>query len=467
MLSANLTYGNGDQTLYGLSAQSLETGLADAAPASAYNSSANEYFVLYVKTDIGCSDQRLFGQVLQSTTGNKVGSEFLISNCHLEIKDIKVVFNPDQNEYLIFYKSLGNFGDKSKLFFTAIDASTFTNTLSPTVLKYDEIGDPFRGLSLCYDPLNERYLLGYHEINALNESTLIINYLSSVNKSIQSYETVFSKDDFQQNNTGVLNTKLISAGTNVAGIFEFNLDEGSEIWGFLINPSNGQSSRGPFRISPIPDGDTTYINPSAYYEVRTNEIISVYEQCHFIDAEADFFLSDHIRVQKIDARTGEIIGETNVALPELPGSNQEDKKMPTVLASSFRNEILIAFYGVRFSAGSDLYNLYLHRLNSFDLFSISSSSLNIASGVGKEVLQNTTLKEISFNYNNQNNQFGINWFDESNSQLMTQIWRYDNNPPANLRTAIDEHNETLAIGQTFTTIDAEDPDPEDLTISLM
>jgi hypothetical protein len=121
-LSWGSVWANPDQNMVSLTAQSLGSGMGNTAPSSAYNSNANEYLVVYAKTDASCNNERLFGIVLDAITGEPSGSEFPISDCNTYMLNPKVVYNPDRGEYGIFYKSSN--GSGASLIFRTIDAKT-------------------------------------------------------------------------------------------------------------------------------------------------------------------------------------------------------------------------------------------------------------------------------------------------------------------------------------------------------
>lgn len=458
------SFATGDQNLVSPLGIKSILGIENTTPSITYNSLTNDYLVVYAKSDISCSNQRLFGVVIDAITGNTVGNVIEISNCHIAFDDVQVLFNSDINEYFFFYKALGNIGNKSDLYYCSIDGTNLTHAKTPTKLVGDAIADPYLDLAIGHSPQSNVYALGYHKVNAQEEYSYTISYLNSNDKSLKPYETIVDKEEFTNTNKGLKGSILVSNGSAFLSVFELKYDSGSEIWGCFHNPSDGTLVNDYFKVSPTAISGKYYINPSAAFVEYSNEVVAVYEQSYFADGGGAYALSDTISVQKINASTGVLTGPSNVSLPSLPGTgNAEDKKLPAISFSTLSNEIIIGYDGIRFAAGTDIYHLYIHRLSLDDLSSISPASTLVKLSMGSAVLNNSELKPAVLSHNSINNQFNLIWYDESGNSVDYQIWRYDNNPPQNLEISNNAIDEELNIGTTIATLSANDPDPEDST----
>ena len=458
-----------DQNLVSpIGAKSLGSGFGDAAPAVVYNSMTNDYLVAYTQNDGSCSNERLFGIIIDGVTGNTKSGAFNISDCHNAIEDMQVVYSVDLNEYLIFYKAIGDIGDKSKLYYCSLDGATNAIETSPTQLIGDAIADPFLDLTVSYNDQSNMYALGYHKINAQSETSLTLNYLDAASKAKLVYETYIDKLDFLGSNKGLFGSKLVKNNSNFTLIFELKYDTGSEIWGVSVSSTNGLIINDFYIISPGAASDKFYVNPDAIFNKSTNEIIAVFEQSYFADASGDYILSDTLRIQKFNPSNGSLISPTNVAVSLLPGSTSfsEDKKIPRITYSELSNEYLISFYGVRFAAATNPYNIYLHRIDAANLTSLNSTSIEVIGSVGIQVTLNNYLKPISLVNNSTNNQYLIGWNTDAGNNIQTQIWRYDNNPPRSLVISNTSIIEELPVGTTIGTFSADDPDPEDSSPSF-
>jgi len=452
--------GTGDQAMYGLTVQSLGSGLGDTAPASAYNSSKNEYLVVYVKTDAECGSERLFGITINATTGEK-GNEFAISDCNTYIKDPELVYNYDNNEFGVFYRSTN--GNAASLVFRILNGENYLvgakNKFDSTVFK-----DPYYDNVLSYK--TGFYLLGYHE--EVGTSDLRLN-LRTFKSSLQEFssEIQLTNADFADANSGLTKVNLTPNNENEVFIsFQLHLSNGSEIYGGFINLSTLDLKGDFFSVSPSANTPVTYLNPTAIRKEDLNEIFVVYEESHLQGPNAA--LNRKLKGQIINSTTGEKLSLNNVSLSTLPpeAEYEEDSKMPQISYSALSQEYVIHFYGRRWiNENSNKYHDFIQRTNSADLTSIETNSAKVADNIGTAIIDNFDLKELSLIHNSMYNQFLLSWLNESTKEAFVQIWRYDNNPPAHLKISKTTRNENLPLGTTFATFSAEDPDPEDASIS--
>lgn len=461
--SITAVYASSEQTMYGLTALSLGGSLGNTAPAIAFNPKSSEYLVLYVKNDAACGKERLFARVINATTGGSVGTDIPISECNNTISEPRILYNTELDEFIIFFKSIGSTTPRSRLLYSILDGQNHTILQPETLVDSNSIGDPFRGLELSQDYRNKIYALSYHKINASNESALTIKYVDTDTRAIKAYQTGVSKSDFGSSNEGLFGTRLVFNGNHLMLVFELRQLTGSEIWGILVNPVNGMPVNEFFRLSPQGASDKYYINPAVVLNAESNEVILAYEESQETDPDGAYRLSKNINLRKANASSGALLGTSDIQLPALPvvSNFDEDKKLPALAISRLSQELIISYYGIRWVAGEDRYNLYLHRYNLSSLSSIDITSVNIAAAVGTEVQQNESLKKIGCIHNDTNNQFGMVWLKDSNKEVVTQVWRYNNNPPSNLRIATSSRDENMPVGSTFTIISADDPDPED------
>ena len=470
MLAFGTTWAGSDQNMLGLTNHSLGTGLGDTAPSVVFNSKTKEYLVLYVKNDAQCGQKRLFARIFDGVDGTVTVDDISVSACNIDITDPQVVYNAELDEYFIFYKSIGNTPSKSNLLYCSIDATTHQIKLANVSLANSSFSDPFRALNLAHDTVNGLYALGYHTLSGTQESSLLIRYVDENNNALKTHQTTIAPSDFSETNLGVFQSKLINNGSGLMAIFELRIASVSEIWGGNFNTGTGILINDFFQISPdgffVQDGiaNKFYINPAAEYNQGINEIIVAFEEANYSDPVGGVRLSKDIYVQKISASSGNSSGSP-VKIPALPPALdfEEDKKFPVLSISNLSQEIIVGYYGMRFNADSDRHNIYLHRFNQADLALISTTSILVEQYVGKQLLENDKLKAIGLAHNEINNQFNLVWMKDSNKELKTQIWRYDNNPPSDLAISHTIRNENMPLGSTFATISADDPDPEDAT----
>ncbi len=457
--------------MFGLTALSLGSGLGNNSPSIAFNPQSKEYLVLYVKNDAGCGKERLFARVIDAISGTSTGNDIAIGECNNSIMEPALLFNATLNEYIIFFKSIGSIGNKSNLLYCAMNADDHVITHAPVSVDSDGIGDPFRGLGVSQDGKNNLYALSYHKVTTAGESSLVIKYLNANTKSVLTQQTNINKSDFGTANNGLFGSKLVFNGNHFMVIFELKLVSGSEIWGIMLNPVSGLPVNEFFRLSPEGATENYFINPAAILNPASNEVLFAFEKSYYTDPDGAFRVSKDIILRKASATSGALTSTSDVYLPSLPGNQSfdEDKKLPTLSISELSQELLVSFYGLRFAAGTDRYNLLMHRFNLGDLSPIGDTSTTVISAVGTQVVENESLKAIGFVHNAPNNQFGLTRIKDSDREINSQIWRYDNNPPSNLRITSSSRDENMPTGSVFTVIRADDPDPEDAmpTFSLV
>lgn len=465
-LSLGEVIASSDQNMISKSLVSMGINIGDAAPVIAYNPAKSEYFVVYTDFDQTCSsNQELRGQVINAITGEKSGGEINLTTSALPcavniLSDPKIIFNEQQNEYLIFYKTTTSLGAEIK--FLTVSANTYQIITTPVTLDQDEIADPFRSLVVGLDISSNIYSLGYHTENALSESSLTIKYVNGSSKSVLGFSTNLDKNQFGSENKGLFTSRFIYANNLILAAYEVRFTAGSEIHGCFINTQTGNISGDMFQISP--DGSTTshYLHPALSYNPSASEVLVVYEKARAIGQ--NYALNHKIHGQIINSTNGNLLAPVNQALTTLPSTPyEEDSKFPSICYSDLSDEYIIAFYGIRYAAGTDLYNIYLQRIDANSISPISSASREVIGMVGTQVVENNFLKSLPLSFNKVNNQFLLGWNVESNNGINVQVWRYDNNPPTNLTISSTTRNEELPIGTTFGTLSADDPDPEDDT----
>ena len=456
---------DGSQALISITKKAVSLNTGDAGPAVVYNPDLKKYFVLFTDFDTACPDnQKLFGAEIDPTTGDLLSSPFAITPCSGEkISDQQVVYNADQKKYGIIYKSASP--NSATIKFMTLDAESH-QTGQEVDLANDPLSDPFENNVLVYDPTSNTYGAGYHEIIGIGETQLRIVYIDAASESLTGQSTVINSSTFTDSNEGVKRAQLIANENNVFISFELRQSTGSEIWGGFINPLSASDLVNYFRISPIPEPDTVYLNPHAVYNPLANQILVVYEKSHYQISTAA--LNHKIRGQKISSESGSLIAPFDVPVTALPpnGTLKEDAKFPVVTLSPLSDEYLIFFYGKRWiNSSSNYYDVFLQRINTTDLSMITAASQLVESDIGTAIAENNSLRNISIAFNSINNQYLAGWSRQNGNDLMTQVWRYDNNDPQNLSVSNNKQDENKAIGTVFATLSADDPDPEDQSLS--
>lgn len=459
---------DGNQSLISPLGPSLHaTGISDAAPAIAYNSLNNEYLIIFPQSDGSCSNERLFGKIINAITGGVVGSAFEISDCNVSINDVKLFFNQDRNEYCVIYEFAADFG--SKLLIQTIDAAS-NEVSQSTEIDNDDFGEPFEQMSIAWIKNLGLYALGYHNKVSSVNIKYYIKYINASSLELTGYSTTINKSTFIPSNDGVTGSKIVVADNSLFISFELTLNAGSEIWGGFIDPQSGNVIDEYFKISPTPQTNENFLNPYAILNTTTQNILVAYEQSHFQSGSGS--LNYKIKGQLINSNSGQFMSPnntplTNISLPDPNIDNEkEDAKKPVIAYSPLSNEYLLFFYAKNWIGSTAKYDTYFQRIDADDLSVINLNSSKISSVVGTTIAENNLLKELGISYNSLNNQYCFTWFNESDQGINTQIWRYDNNKPKELTISTNIINEELPLGTSIGTLSASDPDPEDSSPSF-
>jgi len=376
-----------------------------------------------------------------------------------KISDLDIVYNQQENEFMIVYKSSAQFG--SKVLFLTIHASTFNIKNSPVELASDQLSDPFENTSIALNPVSNSYMIGYHVKLGANGTEFNISYVNANTKSISATATKIDKNSFPFENNGIVNTKIAWNSGNIFSCFEVTNSTGTEIWAGFFEPSTGDVIIDFIKVSPSPAAGVSYINPSVIVNSNDNEIVIVYEESYYQISTAS--LNYKIKAQKIQSQSGSLLSPINKSITTLPSDpNTEDAKKPSIQFSNFSNEYIVFFYGSRWiNSNSNTYNSYIQRVDKSNLTPIGSESTIIAVNSGTSIAQNHSLKKQCIAHNPINNQFLLSWNNESDNFINAQVWRYNNNSPKNLSISNITQNENKNIGSKFATFSAIDPDPED------
>ncbi len=290
------------------------------APSVAYNSTDNEYLVVWYGDDDSDSltddEYEIFGQRINAATGEEEGNkDFRISDMGTSDGDNtyhatspKVAYNSTDNEYLVVWR-----------------------------------GDDGTG------PLADgEYEIWGQRINAANGEEIGTNDFR--------VSDMGSTDGDASYGASTPNLAYNSADNEYLVIWCGYDDSGSlaiqenEIWGQRINADGDEIGTNDFRISDMggTDGDDAYdaFSPSVAYNSMNNEYLVVWWGDDDSDSLTDG--ENEIWGQRINAQTGEEAGDNDFRISDM-GSTDGDTTFraagPSVAYSSTDNEYLVVWWG--------------------------------------------------------------------------------------------------------------------------
>ncbi len=439
------------------------------SPAIAYNSTDNEYLIVWLGNDNG--EMEIYGQRVDAETGAELGTnDFRISDMGPDGDNTynpsrcAVAYNSTNNEYLVVWRGDDNTGglvnDEFEIFGQRLDGATGAalGTNDFRISDMNGIGSTM-GVAdvphVAYNSTNNEYLVVWrgHEANA-GEGTVV--------------------DEF-------------------------------EIWGQRLNAATGaEVGENDFRISEMgPNGNVSFfgLDPRVAYNRVDNEYLVVWSGDDTVDNEVEIW------GQRLDAATGaDEGGDFRISRMGPDGDTDYRGDAPAVAHNPFDNEYLVVWHGDDNTPphGNDDVDVYAQRLmadgteigpDDFIVCTMGPDADNNFNGITPDVAFNTATHEYIVVWHGDNttdndsdawvqrldadgNEVGVDDLrisdmgpdgntsysavecrvatSQSGSWLM--IWTGDDN------TAPLVDNESEIFGQLFSTIaatsiDSDNPDP--------
>ena len=282
-------------------------------PDVAYNSTENEYLVVWSGDDNGGTlvkgEDEIFGQRINAQTGQAIGNHFRISDMGpdsdegYDANSPKVVYNAVQNEYLVVWSGDNNVlaNSEFEIFGQLLNAAGAE--IGPNDFRISDMG-----------PDNDE------SFDAFRPAVVHIT-------APDLYLVVWFGED------------------NVDGL----VDGEFEIFGQFLQNDGTEISTNDFRISNMgPDGDTNFdaYNPAAVYNMTENEILVVW---HGDDTEGT--LADEefeIFGQRINTITGEKVGDDDFRISHMgpDGDPNYGAFAPDLAYNPTLNQYLVVWTGV-------------------------------------------------------------------------------------------------------------------------
>ena len=350
-------------------------------PAVAYNSTNNEYLVVWVGDDnsgaLVNDELEIYGQRINAATGAEIGDDFRISdmgpdgNANFDAFNPAVVYNSINNEYLVVWEGDDNtlVDNEFEIFGQRLNAATGA-----------ELGADFRISAMGPD--------GNTNFGAFNPAV-------TYNRLNNDYLVVWFGDD------------------DSAGL----VDEELEIFGQRLNALTGAELGADFRISDMgPDGDVNFGGgfPALAYNSTNNEYLVVWVG----DDNSGALVNDELEIfgQRINAGTGGELGvDFRISDMGSDGDANFDAFNPTVAYNSINNEYLVAWEGDDNSSGlvNDEFEIFAQRLNAATGAELGGDSR--LSDMGPDGDMNFAAFNPAVSYNRLNNEYLVVWFGDDNS----------------------------------------------------
>ncbi len=290
-------------------------------PSVSYNTTNNEYMVVWAAKDVGNEEFEIFGQRLDATTGKELGeNDFRINNIGSSDEEMQyidpspsIAYNSKNNEYMVVWNG-DNIRDEFEIYGQRIDGTTG-----------EEIGvDDFR-----ISDIGRKRILGRSFFAALNPSV-------TYNPTNNEYLVVWSGDEKRR--------KFLLPFTFI-GFPVF------EIFGQRIDGITGQEvGENDFLISQVSKTILDILIPYVSYNSQNNEYLVGWDGkslgfglslSRFLEPSfEDRFNSIGIFGQRIEGASGNELRPNDFRINSSEGNHSN----PAIAYNSQENEYLVIWY---------------------------------------------------------------------------------------------------------------------------
>ena len=350
------------------------------SPAVAYNSTDNEYLVVWHGDDddagaVVDGEYEIYGQRLDAATGEEISPELRLSDMGsdgdpaYDANSPDVAYNSAANEYLVVWHGDDNTGllvdGEYEIFGQRIEANTGVEIGSDLRLSdMGPAGNPDYDAwvpAVAYNSAENEYLVVWHGDD--NTAPLVNNELEIFGQRVSATGTQIGVD-FRISALGPVGSAVYesimpdvaynSAANQYLVVWHGDDNTGAlvdgefEVYGQRLDAAGDQVGDDDFRLSDMgPDGSSNYAGgfPSVAYNSAENEYLVVWTG----DNDALPFVDDEFEIfgQLVDAASGAQIGDNDFRLSDMgpDGDQSYDADQPAVVYNSHDNEYLVVWYG--------------------------------------------------------------------------------------------------------------------------
>lgn len=348
------------------------------SPAVAYNSAANEYFVVWHGDDntglLVDGEDEIFGQRIEADTGAEIGADLRLSDMgpngdpSYDARSSAVAYNGVANEYLVVWHGDDNtapllngefeiFAQRVSALGVEIGGETRVSAMGPDGHTAYEGVMP----DLAYNPTSNEYLVVWHGDD--KTATLVEGELEIFCQRLDASGNQIGTDDLRLSDMGPNGDVNFSGGFPavaynsvtqeylVVWLGDDNtlplVDEEFEIFGQRVTGAGVETGTNDFRLSNMgPDGNAAYAAqiPAVSYNSRNDEyLVTWYGDDNtrtLVDGE------DEIFAQRVDAR-GLQLGINDFRLSDMgpDGDPEYEATLPAVAYSSGAGQFLVVWEG--------------------------------------------------------------------------------------------------------------------------
>jgi hypothetical protein len=410
-------------------------------PAVAYNSSNNQYLVVWAGSDDVIGEYEIWGQRVNAANGAQIGADFQISfigpadDANYDANNPDVAYNSSTNEFLVVWSGDHYADGDFEIFARRVDAET--GGLLGSMVRVSVMGP---GIDIDYDAYNpavvynstdNQYLVvWYGDDDTLplvnNENEIWGRRLSAAAEWIDSDQVRLSEmqgsgdADYDAYNPDVAYNKQ-SNDYMVVWYGDKSLYNAAnneyEIWGQRLNASLGKMGAAGFRISHVgTDNDAARQarDPSITYNSGNNRYLVVWEAVEIAD---DLF---DIQGQQMEANGIQVGSDDFFVSNSGVGPNDNyNAYNPDATYDRVNHEYLVVWQDDEASAGE--FEIWGQRLNASSGSIIGNDIRMSDMGDNGNDIFDAQTPAIAYS-GARNNKFLITWSGDNSTDGEFEIW---------------------------------------------
>ncbi len=409
--------------------------------AVAYNSTNNEYLVVWVGRDnsAGSGEQEIFMQRLDAATGTEVGgNDIRVSdmgpdgNTNYYAANPAVVYNKTANEYLVLWVGtdvgIGEWDVYGQRISGTTGAEIGSNDFRISDMGPDGNANYIAGwVAAAHNTSTNEYLVVWTGDD--NTSPLVDDEWEIFGQRLNASGVEIGTNDFRISDMGpdgsaayqveTLDIVYNSTNNEYLVVWESDDNTGSlvdnerEVFGQRLNASGAEIGSNDFRISDMgSDGDANYDarRPEVAYNKINDEYLVIWQgdDDRFLLANNEF----EVFGQRLNAITGAELGLNDFRISDMgpDGNSSYDAYKPEIAYNSTSNEYLVVWTGDDNTAPlvDDEYEIFGQRLK-IDGAEIGSNDFRISDMGPDSDPDFGIFRYTSLAYNNTNDEYLVTW----------------------------------------------------------
>ena len=314
-------------------------------PAVAYNSTNDEFLIVWVASHEQPRRLEVFGQRLQAGTGTFIGEPIRLSDNPPEtISNLpSVVHNPRSNEFLIAWQQRDLDFDQSEIFYQIMDSEGMKRFPNP--LQLSEMGavdeTPLRATdcSVTYNSVGHEYLVVWQGEGSIQKWEVFAQRIDAGTGFALKPDDIRLTDDETFVFAGAPRIAYNSLDNNYLAVWHSRLDGmPTEVYGRILDTRLSEEAKTTtFKIGEIGVQDSS---PSVTFGPSRREFLVVWQ------ADAPALRKFEIHGQRIDGKTGSEVGADDFQISQtIPDLQSElDAYSPRVAYNVHDNEYFVTWW---------------------------------------------------------------------------------------------------------------------------